>query len=443
MAYAMDFRAIWPLLRKEGWSWKPATGIQIHHNYIKPGCKLKGGAQGVDFFNGEDELLAYIRSDTELCERLSISNVAVRPPNEAIQSTLPGQALAPPKRPSTPTPVPEASPLAKRAKSASKRPAKTPRAPKAKPKQPSKKQMAQEADKRRKELAAFDKVWGERQRYGRWKRSRAACPSSSLKFSSRADKGCLYMLDYADRNGGDHSNADMNSTTAQANADTDANADGESPANADTEVPSNADTGKANATSEDEKNANGPVPIADNNRPNPVADSTSASANREVCDLSDASPRHRHSISEEEAYEPSDEEDGSVEVDEVCGVRNDQEREDEIKEGEEPPRNVEYRALRDAACGTPLRFDFVDPLDPNIVGDTNATALETDGEGGADSAEGIDDGVADSDSDEDDDDLPREDNLHKELSRVTDLLDAAELERLHMRVQGGLYFKFC
>ncbi|KAE9143087.1 hypothetical protein PF005_g33746, partial [Phytophthora fragariae] len=77
-------------------------------------------------------------------------------------STLPGQALALPKCPSTPTPVPEASPPAKRAKSASKRPAKTQRAPKAKPKQPSKKQMAEETDKRRKELAAFDKVWGER-----------------------------------------------------------------------------------------------------------------------------------------------------------------------------------------------------------------------------------------------------------------------------------------
>ncbi|KAE9057370.1 hypothetical protein PF007_g31670, partial [Phytophthora fragariae] len=241
MAYAMDFRAIWPLLRKEGWSWKPATGIQIHHNYIKPGCKLKGGAQGVDFFNGEDELLAYIRSDTELCERLSISNVAVRPPNEAIQSTLPGQALAPPKRPSTPTPVPEASPLAKRAKSASKRPAKTPRAPKAKPKQPSKKQMAQEADKRRKELAAFDKVWGERNATAD---GNAVVPPVQAAVSSSAPVVSSQRLpkDYADRNGGDHSNADMNSTTAQANADTDANADGESPANADTEVPSNADT---------------------------------------------------------------------------------------------------------------------------------------------------------------------------------------------------------
>ncbi|KAE8894550.1 hypothetical protein PF003_g21410 [Phytophthora fragariae] len=380
MAYAMDFRAIWPLLRKEGWSWKPATGIQIHHNYIKPGCKLKGGAQGVEFFNGEDELLAYIRSDTELCERLSISNVAVRPPNEAIQSTLPGQALAPPKRPSTPTPVLEASPPAKRAKSASKRPAKTPRAPKPKPKQPSKKQMAQAADKRRKELAAFDKVWGERNATAD---GNAVVPPVQAAVSSSAPVVSSQRLpkDYADRNGGDHSNADMNSTTAQANADTDANADGESPANADTEVPSNADTGKANATSEDEKNANEPVPIADNNRPNPVADSTSASANREVCDLSDASPRHRHSISEEEAYEPSDEEDGSDEVDEFVEFATTKKEKMKQKKARNPPRNVEYRALRDAACGTPLRFDFVDPLDPNIVGDTNATALETDGEG--------------------------------------------------------------
>ncbi|KAE8956309.1 hypothetical protein PR002_g31513, partial [Phytophthora rubi] len=283
------------------------------HNYIKPGCKLKGGAQGVDFFNGEDELLAYIRSDTELCERLSISNVrSGHRPKQVLQSTLPGQALAPPKRPSTPTPVPEASPPAKRAKSASKRPAKTPRAPK----QPSKKQMAQEADKRRNELAAFDKVWGERNATAD---GNAVVPPVQAAVSSSAPVVSSQRLpkDYADRNGSDHSNADMNSTTAQANADTDANADGESPANADTEVPSNADTevpsnadtGKANATSEDEKNANEPVPIADNNRPNPVADSTSASANREVCDLSDASPRHRHSISEEEAYEPSDEED--------------------------------------------------------------------------------------------------------------------------------------
>ncbi|EGZ25320.1 hypothetical protein PHYSODRAFT_285069, partial [Phytophthora sojae] len=64
--------------------------------------------------------------------------------------------------------------------------------------------MAQEVDKRRKELAAFDKVWGEQNATGKqytgcsialieltwlwlfscgWKRSCAACPSSSLNFS--------------------------------------------------------------------------------------------------------------------------------------------------------------------------------------------------------------------------------------------------------------------
>ncbi|KAG3232840.1 hypothetical protein PI124_g22082 [Phytophthora idaei] len=43
MANIMDFNSVWPLLRKEGWTWKPATGIQIHHNYLKPGRKIRGG----------------------------------------------------------------------------------------------------------------------------------------------------------------------------------------------------------------------------------------------------------------------------------------------------------------------------------------------------------------------------------------------------------------
>ncbi|KAE9157803.1 hypothetical protein PF002_g33284 [Phytophthora fragariae] len=78
MDYAMDFKAIWPLLRKEKWTWKAATGIQIHHNYVKPGRKRRGGEQGEDFFNGEDELLAYVRSDKALCAGLKISNDMVR-----------------------------------------------------------------------------------------------------------------------------------------------------------------------------------------------------------------------------------------------------------------------------------------------------------------------------------------------------------------------------
>ncbi|KAG3125324.1 hypothetical protein C6341_g25831 [Phytophthora cactorum] len=71
----MDFNAIWPLLRKEGWDAKHGTGMQIHHNYVKPGRRVRGGRQGVDFFNGEDELQAYVRTDVELCNRLKMSNV--------------------------------------------------------------------------------------------------------------------------------------------------------------------------------------------------------------------------------------------------------------------------------------------------------------------------------------------------------------------------------
>ncbi|OWY94367.1 hypothetical protein PHMEG_00035926 [Phytophthora megakarya] len=75
MSYAMDFKAIWLLLRKVRWTWKAATGIQIQYvclcgpfailstylyallvcscvfsrNYVKPGHKLRGGKQGEDY----------------------------------------------------------------------------------------------------------------------------------------------------------------------------------------------------------------------------------------------------------------------------------------------------------------------------------------------------------------------------------------------------------
>ncbi|KAG3054703.1 hypothetical protein PC121_g16154 [Phytophthora cactorum] len=54
---------------------KGSTGIQLHHSYVKPGCKVRGGKQGVDYFNGEGTLLAFVRSDKELCARPNISNI--------------------------------------------------------------------------------------------------------------------------------------------------------------------------------------------------------------------------------------------------------------------------------------------------------------------------------------------------------------------------------
>ncbi|KAE9267906.1 hypothetical protein PF001_g29884, partial [Phytophthora fragariae] len=137
-----------------------ATGIQIHHNYVKPGRKLRGGKQGEDFFNGEDELLVYVRSDKALCAGLKISNVLVRSNQNAMRSTV---VQDPPARPTPPAPKPSSNHRpAKRPKTSSTSTAahKHPAAKAQKKK--TKKQMNEEAKQRRRELAALDKVWGHR-----------------------------------------------------------------------------------------------------------------------------------------------------------------------------------------------------------------------------------------------------------------------------------------
>ncbi|GMF29399.1 unnamed protein product [Phytophthora fragariaefolia] len=157
MDYATDFKAICPLLRKEKWTWKTATGIQIQywsnsnlhtahftdserasclvfsHNYIKPGCKLKGGEQREDFFNGEDELLAtFILQGTTDAAPMSLSNLRpVKRPKKSSKST-PSQKKVTAKG----------------------------------TKKTTKKQVSEEANQRRRELAAFNKVWGNRNSTG-------------------------------------------------------------------------------------------------------------------------------------------------------------------------------------------------------------------------------------------------------------------------------------
>ncbi|ETN24283.1 hypothetical protein PPTG_20775 [Phytophthora nicotianae INRA-310] len=44
--------------------------FKLVHDYIKPGYSRKKGKRGVDYFNEESELLAYIRSDSDLCSRV-------------------------------------------------------------------------------------------------------------------------------------------------------------------------------------------------------------------------------------------------------------------------------------------------------------------------------------------------------------------------------------
>ncbi|ETP11925.1 hypothetical protein F441_12630, partial [Phytophthora nicotianae CJ01A1] len=159
MECIVDFKVVWPLLRKEGWTWKPAKGLQIHSNYLKPGCKLRGGKPGVDFFNGEDALLAYVKADKDMCTRLRLANIMVRPHAE---STEPAGPTAPstPKKPSKRQDfVAEGGPKKKRpktgtttkkseAKGTRKTPSKT------------KKQQADEAAERRRKHSSFTKVWG-------------------------------------------------------------------------------------------------------------------------------------------------------------------------------------------------------------------------------------------------------------------------------------------
>ncbi|GMF20519.1 unnamed protein product [Phytophthora fragariaefolia] len=55
----MGFRASWQKLRKEGWWSSRPTGLSSDFAYIKPG-KSKKDTRGVDYFEGEGELMRYL-----------------------------------------------------------------------------------------------------------------------------------------------------------------------------------------------------------------------------------------------------------------------------------------------------------------------------------------------------------------------------------------------
>jgi hypothetical protein len=77
-------------------------------------------------------------------------------------------------------------------------------------------------------------------------------------------------------------------------------------------------------------------------------------------------------------------------------------------------------------------FDVVEPSDPNLVLSDTEDRIESDGEGSEKSV-----CVQDDSDDEDDawEDTPNE-AVADEASRVARLLSDAELEGLHMRVEG-------
>ncbi|KAG7384684.1 hypothetical protein PHYPSEUDO_002377 [Phytophthora pseudosyringae] len=290
-----------------------------------------------------------------------------------VQSTLPDEGRARPKRPTVAAAVATSSPPAKRVKPAAKRsvPKPNPLARKAKkPKKPTKKQIATEADTRRKELAAFGKVWVAD--------GKAVLPPMQEPISTSTINTTLE--DNADGNDTTSSNADVNSKYARANADIRVNAGADDPA-----VSSNADAEGLEASPNADVEHPAASPNADTEHP--AVSGCHCCTGIERCTQERVQERRMHrtySISEKEAYEPDDEGDDNNE---------DGDQRSDIADDEETV-NEEVQRSTDKTTGD--------------------TALKTDGEGGEDSAEVVSGASDDTDTDSSDAAPARENILHQE-----------------------------
>ncbi|KAE9196088.1 hypothetical protein PF004_g20252 [Phytophthora fragariae] len=362
---------------------------------------------------------------------------------------------------------------------------KTPKATAPKPpKKRTKKQIAEEAEIRRRELAAFGKVWGQHNSTA-YADANAIPPASADKSGlptaanddanaiapASADKSGVPPAANADANASAPASADKSGVPPAANADANASApasadksgvppaanadaNASAPASADKSgapPPGNADA-NASAPASADKTGVPPAANADTNVISPLngddpsapaaTDPESGAASTENTDMLreataadagivsaetgndsrisneavDRSCIEEESIddasdvgSEDEAYEPDvddDNEDEELNVsDHEEEKQNDVHRgggsDEPVRQGEESSRGAHYdsrRLLQDSAGSSPLRFDFIDSLDPSIVDGDDDTYLETDGEGDDDRAEAASTGD-DSDSD--------------------------------------------
>ncbi|KAI9988571.1 hypothetical protein PInf_022011 [Phytophthora infestans] len=131
----MDFNAIWPLLRKEKWTWKAGTGIQKQYVHLL--------------------VLARIRANEVVL--LSIASQNYVKPERKVRVVGPSDDIIPPghyrgqsklgKAPAKKSVMPVV-PAKRHADASSKKPAK---------KKKTKKQLAEEASARRRKMATFDK----------------------------------------------------------------------------------------------------------------------------------------------------------------------------------------------------------------------------------------------------------------------------------------------
>ncbi|ETI41260.1 hypothetical protein F443_13498 [Phytophthora nicotianae P1569] len=161
MESVVDFKVVWPLLRKEGWTWKPAKGLQIHANYLKPGCKLRGGKHEVDYFNGEDALLAHEKANKDLCTRLHLTNIMVRPNAVPLESLPTSVSSVPSTSGKRQEPTVGKQPPKKLAKTVGSRKSEDKKSEKKQTPntKKTKKQEAKEATERRRQLSSFGNNW--------------------------------------------------------------------------------------------------------------------------------------------------------------------------------------------------------------------------------------------------------------------------------------------
>ena len=58
---AVTWKDVWAVMRRSGWSWKGGSGLMTDYYYIKPKCKVQGGAPGRDYFVRVEDVMEFAR----------------------------------------------------------------------------------------------------------------------------------------------------------------------------------------------------------------------------------------------------------------------------------------------------------------------------------------------------------------------------------------------
>ena len=55
------WKEVWDAMKRSGWGWRGGSGLMTDYYYIKPGCKIKGGTVGHDYFINVKDVQTYAR----------------------------------------------------------------------------------------------------------------------------------------------------------------------------------------------------------------------------------------------------------------------------------------------------------------------------------------------------------------------------------------------